>query len=692
MPIPSKRIISYIKKTSKPFSSYTIADALSPQRGKRKMKGTQKREAQRIDAILSALHAIGFLRKHKKRYAKNPAFTLEGIIRINRKGNGILEIPETPAVTISRENIQAAHDGDHVQAELLDFRSGSFHGRVTRIITRRKERYVARIERLSEDRIFLRIIDTPGVIEVCSRRDAPPEKGIAPGQFAIITLTGGFLQHRQECTIAKTFAISDDTFDIERIAIKHSLPGRHQRYEELKGITDRRKASGTKKRKDYRSLYTITIDGEDAKDFDDALSLESAPDRFHLYVHIADVSHFVLKGSPLDREAQKRGTSFYLGNRVVPMLPEILSNKLCSLQEGEDRFTITVAMTLDTTGKLLDVAYSRGIITVDRRLTYRHAQEIIDSGGDDLSVLLRRMHELALILKENRMSQGRIELSLPEEEIVNSGNDIDIRLRPRYKSHTIIEEFMLSANETVSRLLKEKEIPTLYRIHEDMSDEKLLSLKKFLWSLGIRFPKGLKTGLALQRVIESVAGKEYEQVVNFIILKSMMQAYYGEKPLGHFGLGFSDYTHFTSPIRRYPDLVVHRCLKSLADNAAYPYTEEKLQDIGTNSSEMERIAQRAERDLVKLKTCRMMLHRIDELFDVIVSGLSSAGFFVTLIDKPIEGMVPLRLLTDDYYFIQEEEFAIVGKNRGRRYRLGDRLRVRLVSVDIEMMNIDFVPQ
>ncbi len=692
MSISSKRIISYIKQTSKPFSSYTIADALTPKRGKQKKKETQKREAQRIGAILPALHAIGLIRKDKKRYAKNPAFTLEGIIRINRRGNGILEIPDAPAVIIPEENIQIAHDGDHVQAELIDFRSGSFYGRVTSIITRRKERYVARIERLSEDRIFLRIIDTPGTIEVCSRRDTHRKREIAPGQLALITLTGGFLQHQQECTIAKTFSISDDTYDSERIAIKHAIPGRHQQYKELKGITGRWKASGTEKRRDYRSLYTITIDGEDAKDFDDALSLESAPDRFHLYVHIADVSHFVKKDSPLDREAQKRGTSFYLGERVIPMLPEILSNKLCSLQKGEDRFTVTVAMTFDTTGTLLDFGYSRGVITVDRRLTYRHAHEIIDTGTDELSVLLRRMHELALILKENRLSQGRIELNLPEVEIINSGNEIDMRLLPRYKSHTIIEEFMLSANETVSRLLKEKGIPTLYRIHEDMSDEKLLALKKFLWSLGIRFPKGVKTGLALQRVIESVAEKEYEQVTNFIILKSMMQAYYGEKPLGHFGLGFSDYTHFTSPIRRYPDLIVHRCLKSLIDNAAPPYTAENLSDIGTSSSEMERIAQRAERDLIKLKSCRIMLHRVDELFDVIVSGLSSAGFFVTLIDKPIEGMVPLRLLSDDYYFIQEEEFAIVGKNRGRRYRLGDRIRVRLVSVDLEMMNIDFVPQ
>jgi ribonuclease R len=696
MPISSKRILSYIHSTSKPFSAHSIAhDILSPKKKKRgKRRGGDKRDLSHINSTLSALHSIGYIRKHRKSYTKTPHFKIEGVIRLNASGNGIIETMDGAKIIITRDNTQHSHNNDLVQSELIDYRDGFFYGRIIKIIRREKERYMARIERKTSRLIAMRIIDMPGGIEVFSKRGDYPDNEISTGDLAIINITNSSPSSRQECKIEKCFPVTSEEYDLERIEIKHSLPGPHGKYRELQQIEKKIDINADDNRKDYRNLYTVTIDGEDAKDFDDAITLNTIKKGYELFVHIADVSHFVEKNSLLDREALKRGTSYYLGNSVIPMLPEILSNDLCSLKEGMDRLTLTVKISFDKNGNLIDADFSRALINVNKRLTYEIANEIIVKGGSTrLSNALGEMYRLASLLKIKRLSQGRVDLNLPEEEIVYRGNKVaDIRLAARYYSHTIIEEFMLSANEVVSRTLKEQEIPSLYRIHEDISDEKLVSLKRFLRSLGLKLAKLKTTGSALQEIIDRVSGREYEQVVNFIILKSMMQAYYGEKPLGHFGLGFSDYTHFTSPIRRYPDLIVHRCLKTYIDKKPHEYREEELSGIGKRASEMERVAQRAERDLIKIKSCRLMQERIGDTFDAVVSGIAQIGFYVTLIDKPIEGMVPLRLLTDDYYLIREDDYAIIGKRRGMRYRIGDRIKVKLVNVEIENMIIDFEPQ
>jgi ribonuclease R len=443
-------------------------------------------------------------------------------------------------------------------------------------------------------------------------------------------------------------------------------------------------------RKDYRGLFTITIDGEYSKDFDDAISLDVLPDSYRLYVHIADVSAYVKKGGELDIEAGKRGTSFYLGNQVIPMLPEILSNNLCSLRQGEDKLTLSAEIVFDKNGKEINRGFHRGIINVNKRLTYKSTEDIINKDDNDLHPLLNQMYELALILKKSRLKKGRIDLNLQDYELVFDGQKIkDIIFAKRLKSQMVIEEFMLSANEVVSRTLTENDMPALYRIHENISEEKLLSLKNFLKTIGFNLAVKNNLGLALQKIIDSVIGKKFEQVVNFIMLKSFMQAYYGPEPLGHFGLGFADYTHFTSPIRRYPDLIVHRCLKSLIDKTPPIYDFASLEIIGDKSSEMERVGQNAERDLFKLISCRFMENKIGEVFDAIISGISKGGFFVTLIDMPIEGMVPLRLLTDDYYLVNEDDFTVIGKRLGRRFRLGDTLKVMLKEVSVELIRIDF---
>jgi ribonuclease R len=373
------------------------------------------------------------------------------------------------------------------------------------------------------------------------------------------------------------------------------------------------------------------------------------------------------------------------------MLPEVLSNNYCSLRPDEDRLTLTAIMKYNEQGELIHSEFTRGLIRSARRLTYEHAHKIIENPDDsDLSRMLSGLYEFSVLLKKKRRSRGRIDLQINDFELrFEKDRFEDIVRAVRYKSHMLVEEAMLSANEAVSRALRLAHTPSLYRVHEPMSGDQLSSLKTFLRTLGVKFKEGRNLGCSLQEIVDSVDGKAYSHVVNFVILRSMMQASYIEKPMGHFGLGFTDYTHFTSPIRRYPDLIVHRCLKSLIDEAPPVYSNEELSAIGTESSRLERIAQKAERDLVKIKSCRMMEGHEGETFDGVISGVSKFGIYITLIDSPIEGMVPLRSITDDFYVVIEDEFRVLGRRYGKSYTLGDHVQVRLLRVDIIMLQIDF---
>lgn len=695
MAISSKQIILYIKKTGTEFTVSDIArDLISLKKSKKskskKRKGKPFNEREifsRIKTVLDALVSIGYLKKQRKIYKKRPEFKIRGNVRVNTSGNAILKISDEHEIVIWKEFVNNAHNNDLIEVEIIDYKEGYYYGKVTDIIERKRDRYFAKIVERSPDNIVLKLLDTPGNILVCSKRNAGD---LREGDFAAISLKDNYIAGKQDCNIEKVYPAGEG-HDVERIIIRHNLPGAHGDYRELEDIEASISESENKTRKDYRNLYTITIDGDSAKDFDDAISIEAFHDRYKLYVHIADVSAFVKKNSELDMEAQKRGTSFYLGNTVIPMLPESLSNDLCSLREGVDRLTLSVEIVFDKDGNEIECAFNRGTINVDQRLTYRGVDDIFSQGGGSRSAtVLKQMLDLARILKKRRLTEGRIDLNLDDYELIYDGDELrDIEFARRLKSHLIIEEFMLSANVAVSRALTENDIPSLYRIHENISDEKLSSLERFFKTLGLKLDRGKKIGIALQNVVEEVAGKDIEQVVNFIILRSFMQAYYGTEPLGHFGLGFADYTHFTSPIRRYPDLIVHRSLKSLIDNKKSPYEEPELEVIGETSSDMERVAQNAERDLFRLISCRFMADKVDQTFEAVVSGVTKAGFFVSLLDKPVEGMVPLRYLTDDFYLVMEDEYSVVGRRLGKRYRLGDRLRVILRDVSIEMMRMDF---
>ncbi|HQO40649.1 MAG TPA: RNB domain-containing ribonuclease, partial [Spirochaetota bacterium] len=608
MPLSSKTVISNIEKLPGLFTKADLHKSLQTRREEK--KSTRKPPARRkqssaltskdLTVIENTMHAMilaGFLTKEKNKFRRN-SLEIEGTITVNESRDTVIKYNEQE-ILIKRDDLGSAQRGDQVTARIFEFRRGFFCAEVRKVHRRKKEFHIARITGRSGSIATLRLLDVPGEIESCANIK---KISVAKDDYAVITLTGNYLAGKSESVIQEVFSGENEDYDFIRIKNRHSLPEDHTVIGDT-GINITMPESELKVRKDYTKLFTVTIDGDTAKDFDDAISIKTSGRNTKIYVHIADVSAFVKPGSPLDIEAFERGTSFYLGNRVIPMLPETLSNDLCSLREGVPRLTLTAEMNFDSKGNLEKFEAFRGIIKVNKRLTYTRADQLITGKGlGQLTRTVQQMYRFARILGQKRRDDGRLDLNLTDVEVIYEKSHVkEIRFATRLKSHMLIEEFMLSANEAVSRELKEKEIPSLYRVHEPMSPDNIESLKKFLTVLGLKIDPALPLGRSVQDILYRVQGKPYEQVVNLVVLKSMMSAYYGIEPLGHFGLGFLDYTHFTSPIRRYPDLIVHRCLKSLIDKKEPAYTVAQLIQIGEKSSAMERVAQKAERDMVKMK-------------------------------------------------------------------------------------------
>ncbi len=698
MPISSKIIISTIDNMSGSFTKSDLHNILikprqdretagAPNKRKKQSPYKPQKDLSKIEDTLNALQRAGFILRGKKSFKKSGDMKIKGIMKVNSSGDSIIKNNEEDII-VTREDRKSAQNNDDVTVKVYDYKKRCFYGRVVQVTKRNNDKYIAKVSGKSGDLIYFSIPDMPSEIEACCKRKG---KNPAMGNFAVLTFTGDYISNKPECRIIEYFEDDNEDYDFLRIKNRHNVPDDYGNKDIPQDLTI--PESELQNRKDYTRLFTVTIDGETAKDFDDAVSIKKAKGSTKLYVHIADVSAYVSPGSDLDQKAFSRGTSYYLGNKVVPMLPEILSNDLCSLKEGEKRYTLTAEMNFNSKGKLTKFEAHRGIIKVNKRMTYNSATKILEKKSlSRVSDNLHKMWELAKILNNKRSSGGRLDLNLTDQEIIYDENKVkEIKFAVRLKSHTLIEEFMLSANEAVSKALRESEFPALYRVHEKISIDNLISLKKFLSVVGIKLPAGGHTGQNIQQVLQKVSGKPYEQVVNLVVLKSMMSAFYGAEPLGHFGLGFADYTHFTSPIRRYPDLIVHRCLKNLIDASKPTYRLNELIEIGEKSSLLERVAQKAERDLMKLKSCRIMKDRAGEEFDVIISGMTKFGLFVSLIEMPIEGMIPLKNLTDDYYILKEDDYTVIGRKYNRRFRLGDRIKAKLATVDIETLRIDFVP-
>jgi ribonuclease R len=536
-------------------------------------------------------------------------------------------------------------------------------------------------------------------------------KRARPNQMVVAEITRYPTERaRPEGRVTHVLGYPDDPEIEPQIIIhKYDLPHRFSSaaLKEVRGLPLTPSFHDYQDRVDLRGIPTFTIDGENARDFDDAISIEKEKDGgLRLYVSISDVSHYVKEGTSLDEDAFLRGTSIYFPDRAIPMFPPELSNEICCLHPRSDRLTLTVELRYDVHGEEREVRFYPSVIRSDERLTYTIVKRILLDEDTELKDRFRAllpslewMADLSQRLRQGRMERGALDFDLPEPEIILNlqGQTEEIIRAERNLAHQIIEEFMIAANEAVSHFIEEKGIPSIYRIHEPPQREAIDEFRRFVSQLGyksIRPDHGMEkesnhSPKGLQKVLLEVKGKPEEKVVNNILLRSMKWAKYSAKNVGHFGLASDAYTHFTSPIRRYPDLIVHRILKGIVSKKEDKISVEELARKADYLSRRERVAMEAEREILDRYRIRFMKDKVGEVFDGVISGVTAFGFFVELKDTFVEGLVRVTSLHDDYYHYHEKRYCLVGERTHRTFRIGDEVKVRVDRVDLERRHIDF---
>jgi ribonuclease R len=697
----TERIVDYLsKRARRPLNLKEIAQGL----------GVADNEVDALKEALEQLAAQGRVYRAKnQRYAIPSQINLVvGRVDMTRRGAGFI-VPENKDrsdVFVPPHKLGGATHGDLVVAR-IEGRRGRENpeGRVLEVLERARTEVVGSFQR--SRRFGFVVPDNPRLkFDVFVGPD--DFAGAQEGEKVVVAIEDwGDGTKNPEGRIVEVLGPPDAPgVDILSIIKTHGLEidfpaDVETRAAELRLDVERE----TRRRVDLRDRTSFTIDPADAKDFDDALSIRRLDDeRFEVGVHIADVSHFVAPGDPIDEEAYERGTSIYLVDRAIPMLPEALSSDLCSLVPDEDRLTYSVILTVDAAAKVHAYDIRETVIRSRFRLTYGEAQAIILGEPDeeahrDILWEIQTLRRMAKILSQNRLERGSLDFDLPEAivELDEEGFPIDIQESVRLDSMRLIEEFMLLANETVAQHAHRLKVPFLYRVHEPPAPEAVERIRTFLAALGYDLP-GNAARLdprSFAEVIERARGKPEEELVNTVVLRSMKQARYRAENIGHFGLASEHYTHFTSPIRRYPDLVVHRLLKRIEagerwkDPKKRETLQSRLESIAEHCSIRERLAVEAERDSIDLKKVEFMERHIGDEFTGKISGVTAFGFFVRLDKYFVEGLVHMHELDDDYYEFHEDKYALVGRNAGKRYRLADPVRVRVAGVDKDRRQIDF---
>lgn len=535
------------------------------------------------------------------------------------------------------------------------------------------------------------------------------DMGAVTGHKVVARITDfGGEQKKPEGVVTEILGhINDPGTDIISIVRAYGLPEEfpEEVLEQVKRTPDSIEGEDWSGRLDLRELQTVTIDGEDAKDLDDAITVKEENGIYTLGVHIADVSHYVTEHSPLDEEALRRGTSVYLVDRVIPMLPHRLSNGICSLNQGEDRLALSCIMEIDGTGNVIGHTIAETVIRVDRRMTYTAVDAVVTDQDEtvmkeykELVPMFFLMKELADILREKRKQRGSIDFDFPETKVIldEKGKPLEIKPYERNAATKIIEDFMLMANETVAEDYFWQELPFLYRTHDNPDPERMKSLATFINNFGysIRFHNGEVYPKEVQKLLVKVEDTPEEALIGRLALRSMKQAKYTVVNTGHFGLAAKYYTHFTSPIRRYPDLQIHRIIKEnlrggLNEKRVAHY-DKLLMGVSVQSSAMERRADEAERETVKMKKCEYMASHIGETYDGVISGVTNWGLYVEL-PNTVEGLIRVSDLSDDYYRFDEEHYELYGEMTGKVYKLGQAIRVTVAATDKLARTIDFIP-
>lgn len=708
-----EKIIFFIEsERKKSFSMEEIAQGL----------GLQKSEDFKLlvqtIAQMEREQSVVFTKKGKVKLPLKPVL-IEGTFRANERGFGFVTIdPEEDDIYIPKEATGYAMDGDTVAIDIIKTADTAMdrgaEGKVVEIRKRATTQLAGEFVAYTEEEISE--TDLYGVVipkdkKLNQFKVYAAAEGIRPVDGSIVMVE---LTHYPEKNYATSLEgivkqvighKNDPGMDILSIVVSNGIPTKFPDdvLAEADQVPDTINEKDLVGRRDLREQLTVTIDGEDAKDLDDAVTVKKlANGNYFLGVHIADVSNYVTEGSQLDREAYERGTSVYLTDRVIPMIPQRLSNGICSLNPHVPRLTMSCEMEIDPNGQVVSHDIFPSVIQTTERMTYTAVNQILEEQDEQvmeryqqLVPMFQEMQELHQILEEMRIRRGAISFEDREAKILvePDGQPTDILLRSRGVGERLIESFMLAANETVAEHFNKRNFPFIYRIHEQPKEEKMQRFFDFASALGIvvRGTKGTITPKDLQKVIENVEDKPESAVINTMLLRSMQQARYSEDNFGHYGLAAEYYTHFTSPIRRYPDLIVHRLIRSYGQDpseANQTYWENELPEIAEHSSKMERRAVEAEREVDAMKKAEYMMDKVGEEFEGIISSVVKFGLFIEL-PNTIEGLIHINELKQDYFHFIENHLALVGERTGLTFKIGQKVRVKVIKADPEERAIDF---